>query len=192
MKFIIEHLTDKLYEWCLIEYENISNFVGKNNLIFTNVKSPKESKIINKFGIVYKESILKLKFNRICLLEPKSKKTLEPNDANKFDYFLFGGILGDFPEQGRTEKYLTSKLKNVETRNLLDKQMSTDTAVLVTNLILKGKKIKDIEFIDSPSFIMKKGLIQEEVNLPYRYVSKNGKPIISKKLIKYLKNKKDL
>lgn len=190
MKFIVEHLEDKLYEWCLIEYKHISKIVGKNNLIFTNIKNPQDvSKLIN-IGRVKIDSVTKLNLKNACLLDPKATKTLQPKE--KFDYYIFGGILGDFPEQGRTEKYLTSKLKNVETRNLGKKQMSTDTAVLVTKLITKGKSLQNISFIDNPSIIIKKGKFQEEINLPYRYMSKNNKPLISEKLIKYLKNKKEI
>ena len=185
MKFIIEHLENEIYEWCLIEYENISKYVGKENLIFTKTNSSK----LKKFGKVEPKSVVDLNLKRACLLDPKAKKMLSPPDVNNFDYFIFGGILGDFPEQGRTEKYLTSKLKNVEVRNLGSVQMSTDTAVLVAKMILDGKNFNDIKFIDSPNIPIKKGKYIEELNLPYRYVSKNNKPIISPKLIKYLKNK---
>ena len=67
--------------------------------------------------------------------------------------------------------------------------MSTDTAVIVTKMILDGKNFNDIKFIDSPNIPIKNGKYTEEVNLPYRYISKNNKPLISPKLIKYLKNK---
>ena len=110
----------------------------------------------------------------------------------KSNHFIFGGILGDYPEQGRTEKYLTSKLKNVEIRNLKEMQMSTDTAVLVTKIITDGTQIEKIKFIDKPLITLKKGKFKEEIELPYRYVSKNNKPAISNKLLKYLKNKKDI
>ena len=190
MKFIIEHLTDKLYEWCLIEYKHISEITDKKNLMFTNVNNINDFKKLEKFGEVKKESVTKLNLRNACLLDPKASKTL--NSREKFDHFIFRGILADFSKQGTTKKYLTSKLKNVEVRNLSTKQMSTDTAVLVTKLITKGKKIDEIAFIDDPSIILKKGKFQEEVNLPYRYVSRKGKPIISKELIKYLKNKKNL
>ncbi len=189
MKFIIEHLEPKVFDWCLIEYKHISKVIGKNNLIFTNVK--KDANKLKKLGKVIKESVLKLKLTNACLLDPKAKKTLIPKETKKFNYFIFGGILGDFPERGRTKKYLTSKMKNVEVRNLTSKQMPTDTAVLVTKLISKGTAINKIKFIDSPTLVIKRGDIQEEVNLPYRYVSKNNKPVISKELVKYLKNKKD-
>ncbi len=192
MKFIIEHLEKELYKWCLIEYKNISRIVGKSNLIFTNIKDNKDKNKLKKLGQVIGKSVTKLNLKRACLLDLKAKETLQPKDVSRFDFVIFGGILGDFPEQGRTEKYLTSKLKNVETRNLKEIQMSTDTAVLVTSLILKGKTIDKIKFIDKPTLTLKKGKFQEEINLPYRYVSKNNKPIISRELIKYIKDKEDL
>lgn len=188
MKFIIEHLESKLYEWCFIEYKHISKIIGKNDLVFTNIKNPQDVSKLIKLGVVKTDSVAKLNLKNACLLDPKARTTLKPNE--KFNYFIFGGILGDFPEQGRTEKYLTSKLKNVEIRNLGKKQMPTDTAVLVTKLITKGKSLQNISFIDNPSIIIKKGKFQEEINLPYRYISKKNKPIISKELIEYLKNKK--
>ncbi|HLC85972.1 MAG TPA: SAM-dependent methyltransferase [Candidatus Nanoarchaeia archaeon] len=187
MNFIIEHLEKKLYEWCMIEYEHISKIVGKKNLIFTNTREKK----LKKFGNVEPKSVTKLKLRNACLLDPKAKKTLISEEAKNFDYFIFGGILGDYPEQGRTEKYLTSKM-NVETRNLGSKQMSTDTAVIVTKMIIRGKRLNDIKFMDEPIIILKKGKIHEEINLPYRYVENNNKPIISNKLIRYLKRKQDL
>lgn len=190
MKFIIEHLENKLYEWCLIEYKHISKIVGKNNLIFTNIKNTQDTSKLIKLGEIKIDSVTKLNLKNACLLDPITKITLKPKE--KFDYYIFGGILGDFPEQGRTEKYLTSKLKNVEVRNLGKKQMSTDTAVLVTKLITNGTQIENISFIDNPSIVIKKGKFQEEINLPYRYVFKNNKPIISKELMKYLKNKKEI
>ncbi len=190
MKFIVEHLEKELYEWCLIEYKYISKIVGRKNLIFTNIKNPQDvSKLIN-LGEIKIDSVTKLKLKNACLLDPKAKKTLVPKE--KFDYFIFGGILGDFPEQGRTEKYLTSKINKVKIRNLGKKQMATDTAVLVAKLITEGTSIENINFIDNPNILIKKGEFKEEINLPYRYVSKNNKPVISKDLIKYLKNKKEI
>ncbi len=188
MKFIIEHLEKKLYPWCFIEYKNISKIAGKNNLIFTNIRSKK----LKSIGEVKKESVAELKLKNACLLDPKAKKTLTPKEAKKFDYFIFGGILGDFPESGRTQKYLASKLKSVKTRNLAEKQMPTDTAVMVTKLIVKGTPVRKIRFIDNPSVKIRSGKFQEEIIMPYRYVIKNKKPLISEEMIKYLKNKKEI
>jgi len=189
MIFVIEHLEKEMYNWCLIEYKHISDFVGKNNLLITNVKKKDISKLKN-IALTDSRSVLKLKLKKACLLDIKSKKTLLPNDS--FDYFIFGGILGDFPEQGRTEKYLTSKLKNVEIRNLLDKQMPTDNAVAVTKLIADGKDINDLKFKDNLIINIKNGEFNEELELPFRYLLINNKPFISSKLINYLKKKKDI
>lgn len=191
MKFIIEHLENEMYKWCLIEYKNISKYVGKNNLIITNVEE-KEVKKLKNICQVNTKSVLELNLKNACLLDAKSNKELNPKDAKNFDYFIFGGILGDFPEQGRTEKYLTSKLKNVEVRNLLDKQMPTDTAVLVTKLVTEGNNLKDLKFKDNIKIEIKKGKLSEEIELPFRYLILNNKPVISKELIKYLKEKEDI
>ncbi len=188
MKFIIEHLEKKLYPWCLIEYKEISKIVGKNNLIFTNTNSKK----LKNLGEVKKESVKKLRLKNACLLDPKAGKTLASEESAKFDYFIFGGILGDFPEKGRTQKYLASKLKNISIRNLTNRQMPTDTAVLVTKLVINGTPVEKINFIDSPSVKIKNGKFQEEVIMPYRYVSKNNRPLMPKGIIKYLKNKKQV
>jgi ribosome biogenesis SPOUT family RNA methylase Rps3 len=40
------------------------------------------------------ETYFASKKERICLLDPSAKQELEPADAEKFDVFLFGGILG--------------------------------------------------------------------------------------------------
>src|SRR3989344_5344964 len=119
MIFVIEHLEKEMYNWCLIEYKHISDFVGKNNLLITNVKKKDISKLKN-IALTDSRSVLKLKLKKACLLDAKSNRTLTSKDSKSFDYFIFGGILGDFPEQGRTEKYLTNKLKNFEIRNLLN------------------------------------------------------------------------
>lgn len=195
MKFIIEHLEPFISKWCLIEYENISNIVGKENLIITNLQK-KDFNKLKHLAELHEESVLEMPLKNACLLEPKSKKILMPND--KFGYYIFGGILGDHPEQGRTEKYLTSKISKSklikpETRNLGDMQMSTDTAVLVTKIIARDKiDFNKIKFIDRPEITLKDGKISESIILPYRYVNENSKPRISKKLLEYLKNKEDL
>ena len=185
MKFIIEHLEDEVWDWCVLEYTHMSSLIGKENLIFTNVPK-KERHKLEKLGTVHTESVLNLKFNKCCLLEMITDKELKTEDKNKFDYMVFGGILGDNPPQGRTK--VLHKLK-CEMRSLGSEQMSTDTAVLVTKMILNGKKLKDIEFKDTIEIELKDG---EDVILPYRYVVKNGKPVLPKGLFEMLKNQEGL
>ncbi len=185
MKFVIEHLEDEVWDWCVLEYTHMSSVVGKENLIFTNVPAIEKHKL-EKLGTVYSESILQLKFNKYCLLDSVAEKELVTKDKANFEYFVFGGILGDNPPQGRTK--VLHKL-NCDMRSLGDKQMSTDTAVLVTHMILNGKKFKDIQFKDTIELETKD---DESVILPYRYVVENGKPVLPKGLFEMLKTQEGL
>ncbi|MDO8740669.1 MAG: SAM-dependent methyltransferase [Candidatus Woesearchaeota archaeon] len=187
-KFVIEHLEKKLYKWCFLEYGNIAKIVGKGNIIFTNIKNKKELLKLKKLGNACKESVFDFKFNKnkTCVLDPNSKKTLTPAIARKFDYFIFGGILGNYPPEKRTKRLLTEKLK-FESFNIGKKQMSTDNAVLAVKLIIDGVPLEKIKFKDN---IKIKTGRNEEVILPYRYVVLNGKIFISEELIKSLKNGK--
>lgn len=200
MKFVIEHLEPELYEWCLIEYGHISKITGKDNAIFTNIGKKDEDKL-KKFGVVFNESIAELKLNNICVLNQNSKKTLIADDKHKFEYFVFGGILGDSPAKKRTN-FLTRELKNsnikFEGRNLGNKQMPTDTAVYVANKILDGKKLDDFKFVDELEIEINDARTEfgttyggnESIVLPFRYAVDNNKLIINEKLVEYLRKRK--
>jgi ribosome biogenesis SPOUT family RNA methylase Rps3 len=183
MKYVIEHLESTLSTWCMFEYAHIGKIIGKRYLIFTNVKNPKNREKLSQFGKVYKESACDLGFERMCILDPKASKTLMPTDSQKFEYLIFGGILGDYPPQNRTGKALTKQLPKAITRNLKDMQMSTDTAVNVSKKIIDGTPFSKLKFIDEPEFEMEDGLSLE---LPYRYLSENGKVIMAPGLFEYL------
>ena len=162
MKYIIEHLEPKLYEWCFIEYRHIAEIVGKKNLIITNTMDKKASKITDN---VSRKSFTDLGLKRICILSPYAKKTLSKNDAKKFDYIVLGGILGDNPPKKRTVNYFNGI--KCEKRNLGNRQMSTDTAVYVAKKIIEGKKLGDFNFVDTIDVKLDKYL---SVELPFRYV----------------------
>jgi ribosome biogenesis SPOUT family RNA methylase Rps3 len=186
--YIIEHLEPELFEWCLIEYEHISETVGKENLWFTNIKNEKDRKKLSSFGKVFFESVREMKLENVCVLDPEAKKTLAPEDSDEFDYYIFGGILGDYPPKKRTKKELTQFIKNAETRDIGKEQMSTDNAVFTVKQIAeKKKKFDELQFKDKISIQLDKF---EFVDLPYRYNLVEGKPFMSKKIITYLKNKK--
>ena len=191
MKFIIEHLEPELYEWCLIEYEHISKIVGKEYLIFTNIKDKNDISKLKKLGKVFEKNISELNFKNVCVMSQYSKNELVTNDKNKFKYFLFGGILGDNPAKKRT-KDITNELKKsnikFEERNLGNIQMPTDNAVFAAKKILEGKKLSDFKFIDEVEIEINQN---ESVNLPFRYVVDNNKLVISQKLIEYLRKRKE-
>ena len=190
-KFIIEHLEPRLWRWSLEEYRSASEIVGKSNLIFTNCSgiAKKAKKKLEKLGKVVNvkaEDFLKNK-NKICILDPKARKKLEPKEAKKFDYFVFGGILGDNPPKGRTKLI---KIPKAARRNLGKIQMSTDNAIAVVKRIVAGARLADLKFIDAPEILIKNGKIKTSVILPFRYLSIDGKPMISKGIEKLIKERK--
>jgi ribosome biogenesis SPOUT family RNA methylase Rps3 len=179
-KYIIEHLEEELFDWCFIEYKSMSEAVGKDNLIITNVSSKKDRDKLKNYADVREESVRSMNLKNACLLDMIASKELSPKD--KFDFYIFGGILGDDPPRSRTKEFF-SWFKG-ETRHLGKMQMATDNAVLCTKMISDGKKLSEIAFIDNPDFPMEDGL---ELNMPYRYVAVNGKPHISKELMEHIK-----
>ncbi|MEK6946236.1 MAG: SAM-dependent methyltransferase [Nanoarchaeota archaeon] len=197
MKYIIEHLEPELFEWCLIEYGHISKIVGKDNLIFTNIKNKNDASKIKKLGTVFNEKFSelnnKLNFNKnkICVLSQYGAKTLETNDKTKFEYFVFGGILGDKPAKRRTEDIIKELRQNkikFEERNLGSAQMPTDNAVYASKKILDGAKLNDLKFIDEVEVQINEN---ESVSLPFRYIVDNNNLIISEKLVEHLRKRKE-
>src|SRR3989338_209412 len=185
--FIIEHLEPEIFEWCLIEYKHISQIVGKNNLLFTNLKTDKNKKILAPYGKVFSQSIRELKLDNVCVLDPTSQKTLDASEAKLFNYFIFGGILGDYPPKQRTKVELTPLIPDAQVRNIGTEQMSTDNAVLVVSEIVKGRKFEELQFQDTIEIEINE---VESVQLPYRYRVIDMKPFVSAELVDYLKKKK--
>lgn len=181
--FVIEHLEPRVWKWCVLEYRHISGLVGKKNVWFTNVRSS----VLSSLGHVVGKSVVELDLKKVCVLDPDAKKTLDPSEAKKFGFFVFGGILGDDPPQQRTGPELSKKMKGVVVRNLGRAQMSTDTAVFVVKQILGGKRLEELRFQDGLEIVTGNG---ESVILPYKYILIGGKPWISNKLMEYLKKRK--
>jgi ribosome biogenesis SPOUT family RNA methylase Rps3 len=73
---------------------------------------------------------------RVCLLDPRATAVIAPDDGDKFDFFLYGGILGDDPPRDRTGEL---RKLGFEGRHLGPVQMTTDTAVGVTKRVVEDK-----------------------------------------------------
>ncbi len=183
--FIIEHLEPEIGEWTLIEYKHISKIVGKENLWFTNVAKNGDQTTLSPYGKVSTESIKHIKLVNACILDPEAPLLLTPKNSSKFQYFIFGGILGDNPPRKRTKEELTQFLKNLPTFNIGAMQMSTDNAVYTVKKIVDGTPFEKIPFKDE---------IEIEINdvestiLPYRYALVKNKPLMSPELLEYLKS----
>lgn len=198
MKYIIEHLEPEVYDWCLIEYRHISEIVGKDNLLFTNVKKddPKWD-ALETLGETLTKSVKEIKLSagkqevgktsvpkKAILLDPAAEKILTTEDCKTHDALIFGGILGDFPPKKRTEEHFKDEF---EKRNLGKEQMPTNVAVYVAKLIEQGKKFEEIEFQDKLTIELDQG---EELILPFRFVKEDGKVKLPDYYLEFVKKEK--
>ncbi|CAI4051244.1 protein-arginine N-methyltransferase SFM1 SKDI_15G1760 [Saccharomyces kudriavzevii IFO 1802] len=201
MKYIIEHMEEGFSEWVILEYSQILRDVGAENLVLSSLPKGTTEKDIPKrllkLGLRWTTKDLKgidkdfrdlepLKDGRVCLLDPRAAIDLQPEDAAKFDYFVFGGILGDHPPRDRTKELKTTYPNLLISRRLGDKQMTTDTAIRTTQLIVKDEtKFENIKFIDYPEFRFSRN---EATEMPFRYVlDKEGKPILPEGMLDLIK-----
>ena len=181
VKIIIEHLDARLWKWSLLEYRHVSDYVGKVNVIFTNIKSDKAGKMLAGLGEVHRESVKQFNKTNACILDPDAKVTLAPSD--QFDYLVLGGILGDFPMKRRTRKELSDVLP-WPARNLGHYQMSTNTAAIVAWKIMHGTPMERLKFIRRLKIKVNEF---EEVILPYRFLLEDGKPVLPEGYIEIAK-----
>ncbi|HEW93851.1 hypothetical protein DRN84_01600 [Candidatus Geothermarchaeota archaeon] len=177
VKIVIEHLEDRYSLWLLYEYINASTLVGRDNIIYSNIKSSRVRRILSRYGLVLDYRIGSVvREEDMIILDPSAPKTIEQRDIKYNTYIVVGGILGTDPPLGRTRELLTGRYRGAKARNIGDKQFSIDGAVYVAYMLLNGFDLHDIEYIDDLT-------IQSEysvVRLPYRYPLKDGIPIISK------------
>jgi ribosome biogenesis SPOUT family RNA methylase Rps3 len=189
MKYIIEHMDKRLYKWSLLEYTHLAQIVGRKKLIFSNIKTASQQEKLKALGNIEKKSVTQLNLSKACVLDPHATKLLTPEDSKKFEYFIFGGVLGDHPPRKRTEELTAQIPFKVEKRNLGKKQMSTNTAVLVAKMILEDKTSFDnITFQDEISVEINEFAC---IDLPYRYVVKDGNPVLPQGMIEFLKKRKE-
>ncbi|SCU94225.1 LADA_0G07316g1_1 [Lachancea dasiensis] len=201
MKYIIEHMEQGFSEWVTLEYAQIIRDLGPSNLILSSLpEGTQESDIPSKLremglqwttrplteiNVAFPE-LPSLKEKRVCLLDPRAKEDLQPRDANDFDYFVFGGILGDHPPRDRTTELLKAYPDLLVGKRLGDKQMTTDTAIRTTQLIIeRQKEFQQIEFIDYPEFRFNKN---EATEMPFRYIlNADNKPILPEGMLELIK-----
>ena len=177
-RYIIEQLDTEVFPWALLEFKHIVTEIDPSQVLFTNVPNSADVDKLQPLGCgICPESIQvdTAKYGRICVLDPRAPEVLMPQDADAFDCLVFGGILGNHPMDGRTERELTSHLAKAARRHLGELQMTTDTAVLVTHRILHDQVPFDgLKFVDFPDIPMG-GC--EVTQMPFRYLTDaKGKP----------------
>lgn len=201
MKYIIEHMELEFSQWVTLEYAQIIRDIGAENLILSSLpEGTTENDIPEKLlhmGLRWTtkdlhhlseqfEDLQPLQDGRVCLLDPRADQDLQPEETSAFDYFVFGGILGDHPPRDRTTEIKVAYPNLVVGRRLGDKQMTTDTAIRTTQLIIeKRQKFQHIKFIDYPEFRFNKN---EATEMPFRYVLDDaGNPILPEGMLELIK-----
>lgn len=194
MKYIIEHMEEGFSEWVILEYSQIIRDIGKENLVLTSLPAGTTAKDIPQrlldLGLQWttKECVEidnGIDYSRVCLLDPAAEIDLCPEDKSKFDYFVFGGILGSHPRIDRTG--VLRKKYGFAGRRLGKLQMTTDTAIRTTRLIVEHQtKFADIKFLDYPEIRFNK---YEATEMPFRYITDSeGKPILPEGMLEHIKN----
>lgn len=197
MKYVIEHMEEGFSEWVILEYSQIIRDVGKENLILTSLPANTTEKDIPErllaMGLQWTtdECVTLdggLKTDRVCLLDPAATEELVPADASQFDYFVFGGILGSHPRVDRTG--ILRRKYGFAGRRLGALQMSTDTAIRTTQIIIENQtKFEDIKFIDYPEIHYNK---YESTEMPFRYVlDSEGVPILPEGMLQLIEKDAD-
>ena len=226
--YMVEHLDPELGPWSALEYKTIAteSTEAQVNFVLSSVQStvelPVELRAVPGLVVEHRsvEQILKDK-ERVCLLDPAAKDELSPQDGNAFDVFLFGGILGDDPPRGKhvliaqetqtksgaqdlADRTSELRIKGYRGRRLGPVQMTTDTAVRVTRMVVEEKgmqntvysnrqqllnvstvPLEDIKYLDHPELKIND---HESTEMPFRYVKdQNGTPVMPKGMIDLIK-----
>ncbi|KAE9378017.1 DUF431-domain-containing protein [Stipitochalara longipes BDJ] len=189
--YIVEHLDDELGPWSELEYVTIAKESHQAGAKFclssvpSSLVLPAVLKHVPGFTADDRsvETLYADDKTRVCLLDPSATKELSPDDGDIFDVFLFGGILGDDPPRDRTSEL---RKKGFEGRRLGPKQMTTDTAVRVTRLVVQEKiPLDKIPYVDYPELRINKN---ESTEMPFRYVKGvNGVSIMPEGMLDLIK-----
>ncbi|MCD6510905.1 MAG: hypothetical protein J7L11_11035 [Thermoprotei archaeon] len=183
--FVIEHLEPVLSKWAWLEYKHASEIVGRERLLITNVKDPREARILKRIAIVSSMSITEVGSppERVLVLDPQAFKRLDTCDMKDVDFVVIGGIMGDHPPRGRTRVLLTSRLPGCKARNLGEGQFSVDGAIYIAFMVSKGASLSQIPVVNGLEIRVNEYFT---IELPYMFPVINGRPLISDELVNYL------
>jgi len=100
--YVVEHLDEELGSWSELEYITISKESHNAEAAFCLSSIPPSLQIPAKLkempGFTADTRSVELLYatnkSRVCLLDPAAAQELSIEDGEKFDVFLFGGILG--------------------------------------------------------------------------------------------------
>ncbi|KAL0942626.1 Protein arginine N-methyltransferase SFM1 [Colletotrichum truncatum] len=193
--YIVEHLDPELGPWSELEYIAIAKETHAAGGTFLLSSLPAAFVVPDKLKEVPAlkaenrgvEELYAQDKSRVCLLDPSAASDLSPEDGEKFDAFLFGGILGDDPPRDRTSEL---RKKGFEGRRLGPTQMTTDTAVRVTRIVVEEKiPLDKIPYAEYPELKFNE---HESTQMPFKYVKdKDGNPIMPEGMVDLIRKDAD-
>ncbi|KAJ0424522.1 SAM-dependent RNA methyltransferase [Aspergillus carlsbadensis] len=188
---VVEHLDAELGAWSALEYGCIareSHASGSKFLLSsvpTSLQMPDKLAATKGLEVEHRsiEEVFADRKSKVCLLDPSAKVELSPADGDNFEVFLFGGILGDDPPRDRTSEL---RKKGYAGRRLGPVQMTTDTAVRVTRMVVHDRvPLEEIQYVDHPEIVVNE---HERTEMPFRYVKdSSGKPIMPEGMVELIK-----
>ena len=101
--YIVEHLDPELGPWSSLEYKSIAFESQASGSSFILSRLPLSFEVPDDISTIpsfmaekrgVEELYVGNNKRKVCLLDPAAAKDLSPEDAEEFDVFLFGGILG--------------------------------------------------------------------------------------------------
>ncbi|RXW15306.1 hypothetical protein EST38_g10548 [Candolleomyces aberdarensis] len=200
--YVIEHMEEDeetskaIPPWVELEYAHMRTLAGPYSQVhFTHLSKASSDSLDAAFAksdteaaassgkakaICHSAGVLELMkergvpLSKVCLLDPKAEKVLSPEDGDgEFEWFLFGGILGDDPPRDRTSELRVLGFPN---RHLGPVQMTTDTALGVTKLVVQDKKrLDEIPYVEFPTIHFNS---KESVEMPFRYIANGSEPLL--------------
>ncbi|MCJ1298924.1 hypothetical protein MMC08_001715 [Hypocenomyce scalaris] len=189
--YIVEHLDPELGPWSTLEYLAIAQESREAGATFClssvpeSLDLPEELQSAQGFQIEHRsvEDIYAGEKGRVCLLDPAAAVELSSIDGETFDVFLFGGILGDDPPRDRTSEL---RKKGFQGRRLGAMQMTTDTAVRVTRMVIQDQlHLEKIPYVDYPEIRVDE---HEATEMPFRYVKgRDGLPVMPEGMVDLIK-----
>lgn len=99
---MVEHLDPELGPWSSLEYTAIAEESRDAGAAFCLSSVPEQLSLpkglLDIRGLVVERRSVEVIYGRqkdkVCLLDPAATKELRPEDGERFDVFVFGGILG--------------------------------------------------------------------------------------------------
>ncbi|KAJ2898153.1 uncharacterized protein MKZ38_004153 [Zalerion maritima] len=194
--YIVEHLDPELGPWSSLEYQTIAVESRASGSKFILSSLPADFKVPESLSSVpsftaenrgVEELYAGDKKAKVCLLDPAAEKDLCPEDGDEFEAFLFGGILGDDPPRDRTSEL---RKKGFSGRRLGPVQMTTDTAVRVTRIVVESKiPVDKVPYIDFPELKFNE---HESTEMPFRYVkNEKGNLVMPEGMVDLIKQDAD-